>query len=360
MLLAMTIDRSRALLIVLVIALPCSLLISVSSGVISIPLEVSVRSIGHAAGFSIPEIDPQHKLVLWSIRWPRTLLAALVGAGLAISGAAMQGLFRSPLADPSLIGVSSGAAAGAAAGIVMGSSIFPEVSQMSSPYSIFVRYYSISTMAFLGGFLAALTVYRLGTSRGATSVGAMLLAGIAIAALAGAVSNIFSFVADDIALRRINLWRMGSLDGANWTQVSIAASFIGMVILALTRYGDELNALLLGESEARHLGVNVQKIKIRLIAWTALGVGVAVSVSGVIAFVGLIVPHLIRLLIGPDHRFLLPTSALLGAILLVFSDSLSRTIIAPVEVPVGIVTALLGTPFFISLLIQQRKRLILM
>ncbi len=350
-------ERSRKLLIAMFIALLCSLFFSVSIGVINTPLSASVKSLIYAAGFPVAGIDPQQQLVLWSIRWPRTLLATIVGAGLAICGATMQGLFRSPLADPSIIGVSSGASVGAAAAIVLGSSLSPDIEQALFSYGFLLNYIVVSAMAFVGGFIAAIVVYRLGTSRGVTSVAAMLLAGIAISALAGAFNNIFSFIADDMALRRISLWRMGSFDGANWSQVGICASLIGIVIAALSRYGKVLNTLLLGESEARHLGVNVQSVKLQLTAWAALGVGVAVSVSGVIAFVGLIVPHLVRLLIGVDHRMLMPASALLGAILLVLSDSLSRTVIAPIEVPVGIVTALLGAPFFIVLLLRQRQSL---
>lgn len=347
--------RSKWLLVILLVALPCSLLYSISSGVISIPVLTSAKSVAYGLGFSFADIDPQQQLVLWSIRWPRTLLAALVGACLAMCGAATQGLFRNPLADPSLIGVSSGASVGASLGIVLGSTLLAGMGDIFS--GSIVSAYLISMMAFAGGLVATIFVYRLGTSSNGTSVVTMLLAGIAISALAGAFSNIFSFIADDLALRRISLWTMGSLNGANWQQVTISASLIGLVLIALPRYSKALNAMLLGESEARHLGINVQRVKMQLIAWTALGVGVAVSVSGVIGFVGLIVPHLIRLLVGPDHRILLPASALLGAIILLLSDSVARTIIAPVEVPIGIVTALLGAPFFISLLMQQRQRM---
>jgi len=259
-------ERSRKLLIAMFIALLCSLFFSVSIGVINTPLSASVKSLIYAAGFPVAGIDPQQQLVLWSIRWPRTLLATIVGAGLAICGATMQGLFRSPLADPSIIGVSSGASVGAAAAIVLGSSLSPDIEQALFSYGFLLNYIVVSAMAFVGGFIAAIVVYRLGTSRGVTSVAAMLLAGIAISALAGAFNNIFSFIADDMALRRISLWRMGSFDGANWSQVGICASLIGIVIAALSRYGKVLNTLLLGESEARHLGVNVQSVKLQLTA----------------------------------------------------------------------------------------------
>ncbi len=362
--------RITALFIVLLLALPASLLLSVGSGVLPIPALASLKSLLALSGWP-QALDPQHQLVLWHIRWPRALLALLVGAALALCGAAMQGLFRNPLADPSLIGVSSGASLGASIAIVLGATLLSGLEAAMENamggilgviwggYGDLIGAYLVSALACGGGFVATLLVYRLGSTSSGTSVATMLLAGIAIGALAAAVSNIFSFIADDVALRRISLWRMGSLDGANWQRVSIALSVLGLVLLILPRYSRALNALLLGESEARHLGVEVERVKTRLIIWAALGVGVSVSVAGVIGFVGLVVPHIIRLLIGPDHRYLMPASALLGAILLVLADCLSRIVFAPAEIPIGIVTALLGAPFFISLLLQQRRRMML-
>ncbi len=354
--------RIAGLFILLLLALPISLLLSVGSGVLPIPALASMKALLALSGWP-QALDPQHQLVLWHIRWPRALLAALVGAALALCGAAMQGLFRNPLADPSLIGVSSGASLGASIAIVLGATVLSGLGATMGgalgAYSDLIGAYLVSALACGGGFIATLLVYRLGSTSSGTSVATMLLAGIAIGALAAAVSNIFSFIADDVALRRISLWRMGSLDGANWQRVLIALSILGAVLLVLPRYSRALNALLLGESEARHLGVEVERVKTRLIVWAALGVGVSVSVAGVIGFVGLVVPHIIRLLIGPDHRYLMPASALLGAILLVLADCLSRIVFAPAEIPIGIVTALLGAPFFISLLLQQRRRMML-
>lgn len=359
----MTKTRAKLLIALLAAALPACLLLSVSSGIVPIPLSASLDSLGHGLGLPVDAIAPQQELILWSIRWPRTLLAALIGAGLAMCGAAMQGLFRNPLADPSLIGVSSGGLVGASIAIVLGATLLSGATDFFGSYfgdfAGILGAYLVSVLAFVGGFIATLLVYKLATTSGGTSVATMLLAGIAINALAAAISNAFNFVADDLALRRISLWRMGSIDGANWQRVTIAASVLGLVLVALPRYSRALNALLLGESEARHLGVNVERVKLQLIAWAALGVGVAVSVSGVVGFVGLVVPHLVRLMIGPDHRYLMPASALLGAVLLVLADCLARTLVAPEEIPIGIVTALLGAPFFISLLLQQRQRLLL-
>lgn len=293
----------------------------------------------------------QDGMILSAIRLPRVLLAAFVGVCLASCGTSMQGLFRNPLADPSLIGVSSGASAGASFVIVFGGVWL----QSSSFFGLSL----VAGGAFLGGFLAVLLVYRLATSAaGGTSVATMLLAGIAISALAGALNSLFSFFADNDMLRRISLWQMGSLDAANWQRVSIAGLVTLVLVTLLPRQSRALNALLLGESEARHLGVDVERVKRRIILLTAMGVGAAVAVAGTISFVGLIVPHIIRMLIGPDHRFLIPGTALAGAILLVMADGFARVVVAPAELPAGILTALLGAPFFFSLLIQRRHRVV--
>lgn len=290
----------------------------------------------------------QDTLIISELRLPRMLLAGLVGLSLAICGTAMQGLFRNPLADPSLIGVSSGASAGASFMIVFGGLWLP----MSGVFGLSL----ITLGAFAGGFFAVLVVYRLATNSTGTSVATMLLAGIAITAFAGALNSLSEFFADDEMLRRISLWQMGSLDSATWPRVAIAGFCVALLLIYLPLYSRALNALLLGESEARHLGVPVEKVKRRLILLTALGVGTSVAVAGTIAFVGLVVPHIIRLLIGPDHRFLIPGTAIAGAILLILADALARVLVAPAELPAGILTALLGAPFFFSLLAHQSLR----
>ena len=296
---------------------------------------------------SSDELRSRDQMIIESIRLPRMLLSFLIGAVLATCGAVMQGLFRNSLADPSLIGVSAGASAGASFIIVFGSLLFP-----SSVLGLSV----VSIGAFVGGLVAAWIVYRLASSNEGTSVATMLLAGIAISALAGALNQLFSFLADNDMLRRISLWQMGSLESADWQQISYCIVVFGLLMILLPRESRALNAMLLGESEARHLGVGVEWLKRRLIIYTSLGVGVAVSVAGTIAFVGLVVPHLIRLLIGPDHRHLLPASALMGGLLLVCADAVSRVVVAPAELPIGVVTAILGVPFFISILVRQRGR----
>jgi len=296
----------------------------------------------------------QIALIVQQLRLPRVLLAACIGALLAVSGAVMQGLFRNPLADPSLIGVTAGAIAGASLVIVTGSAlaasnVWPGFEAWLNAGQ-FAGLSLVSLGAFTGGALTVWLVYRLATSPTGTSVSTMLLAGIAITALAGSLTSLLEFFADNAMLRRISVWRMGGLDGAGYRSLLLAGSCLALLLAILPRYARALNLLLLGESEARHLGVDVERLKLSLVLAVALAVGVSVALAGSIAFIGLIVPHLVRLLTGPDHRSLLPLAALAGGLLLVLADCLSRTLIAPAELPVGIITALLGAPFFISLL----------
>lgn len=340
----MRVMQPGSLLLALAIGLPLVMLVALLMG----PVWLSPLDIVRALGLSASVGDEHAGLILGAIRLPRMLLAGLVGVCLAVCGAAMQGLFRNPLADPSLIGVSSGASAGASLMIVFGGGLLVQGGQLAG-LSV------VALGAFAGGFLAVLLVYRLATSDTGTSVATMLLAGIAISALAGALNSLLSFVADDEMLRRISLWQMGSLDAANWPRVWIAAVVTILLMSVLPRDAAALNAFLLGESEARHLGIDVAAVKRRLIVLTAIAVGASVAVAGTISFVGLIVPHIVRLLIGPDHRFLVPGSALAGAILLIAADGFARVMVAPAELPAGILTALLGTPFFFSLLLQRRK-----
>ena len=332
--------RARLLLGCLAAALPLCILLGLASGAVHLAPGEVIRGLLAPLGDAEPS---QASLIIAHIRLPRVLLAALMGAVLAMSGAAMQGLFRNPLADPSLIGVTAGASLGAALVIVMGGGLLQGYTALTL----------VSVGAFAGGAVAVVFVYRLATSPSGTSVATMLLAGIAITALAGALGSLLEFRADNDMLRRIFLWKMGGMDGANYPRLLLGALVSAALLVALPRYAGPLNALLLGESEARHLGIDVDRAKFALITWVALGVGTSVALVGTIAFVGLVVPHIVRLLLGPDHRVLLPASALAGAILLVVADTLSRTLVAPTELPVGIITAILGVPFFISLLRQR-------
>ncbi len=343
-------EKARLLLWGLSILLPIVMLLSVATGPVTIPLSEILQVLLSKLGLSNAESNPQSALIIEAIRLPRTLLGVLVGSTLAVCGAAMQGLFRNPLADPGIIGVASGAALGAGIAIVLGGMLpfaLPEV----------LRAYSVSLFAFVGGFSATLLVYRIGTTSNGTSVATMLLAGIAISALSGAGLGTLNYIADDAMLRNMTFWQMGSLGGANWQNILFTGPLMILLQVLLISRSRGLNALLLGESEARHLGQNVNVLKLQLILLTALGVGIAVSMAGMIGFVGLVVPHLVRMAIGPDHRFLMPAACLLGAVLLLGSDMIARVIVAPAELPIGIVTALLGAPFFISLLLQQRNRI---
>jgi iron complex transport system permease protein len=308
---------------VLALSLPLVVMFAMGTGTVNIAIADIWCAVLNLLFADSP--SNQTNTILFDIRLPRILLALCLGAILAISGAVMQGLFRNPLADPSLIGVSGGASVGASIG------------------------------AFTGGFIATILVYRLATSELGTSVTTMLLAGIAIGAIAGALNSLLSYFADNDMLRQISLWQMGNLSTANWSRVTMVALVAALLVGLFPRDSRALNALLLGESEARHLGIDVQRVKRRLIILTALGIGTSVAVAGMIGFVGLVVPHAIRLLIGPDHRWLLPGSALTGAILLILADSLARIVVTPTELPTGIITALLGAPFFIVLLIQRRR-----
>lgn len=291
---------------------------------------------------------PKHiTMVIQQVRLPRTLLAIAIGGILALCGAVMQGLFRNPLADPGIIGVSSGAALGAAIAIVLFGSI-------ADAFPALLLFGTVPFFAFIGGALTTIIVYKLGTSKNGTAVTMMLLAGVAIGAISGAMLGLLNYYADDQALRDLSLWTMGSLAGANPSGLWLAFITLITLFVLFKRDADKLNALLLGESEARHLGINVQQLKRRLIILTAAGVGVTVALAGMIGFIGLIVPHLGRMLIGPNHRALLPVSMLLGAILLLISDMLARTVVAPLDMPVGIITAILGAPFFLWLLVKQK------
>ncbi len=215
--------------------------------------------------------------------------------------------------------------------------------------------YTLPIAAFFGSLFTTLIVYRLSNNEGKTDVSTLLLAGIAINALAGALTGLLTYMADDTQLRTLTFWSMGSLGNANWDQVIAAAPFILLAVIVIPWQARALNAILLGEAEAGHLGFDLEKIKLLLILLVALAVGAAVALSGIIGFIGLVVPHLLRLSIGPDHRLLLPASALLGASLLLLADLIARTVVAPAELPIGIITATLGGPFFLWLLLRFRK-----
>ncbi len=293
------------------------------------------------------EDDTLSRIILWEVRLPRIAMGALVGAALAVSGAVMQGLFRNPLADPGIVGVSAGAGLGAITAIVLGGLLPPALQSL-------IGLYTVPLAAFLGGWASVLLLYGVATRGGRTSVATMLLAGIALGALSGAVSGLMVYAADDQQLRDLTFWGLGSLAGATWAKLATAAPIIGLALVAATTLGRGLNGLAFGEATALHLGIPVQRTKTLAILTVAGATGAAVAVSGGIGFVGIVVPHLLRLATGPDHGPLLINSALLGASLLLGADILSRLLIAPAELPIGIVTAVLGAPVFLWILLRRR------
>ncbi|MCZ2203829.1 FecCD family ABC transporter permease [Bartonella sp. A05] len=286
-------------------------------------------------------------LVFIDIRLPRVILGLLIGAALAVSGVLMQGLFRNPLADPGIVGVSTGASLGAILAIVIGFT-FPAF------LAPFLESYKVMIGAFWGGLLTTIILYTIATHHSCTSIATMLLAGIAISALSGAIVGILIFIANDQQLRDITFWNLGSLAGATWLKVWLILPFVWIGLLFAPFLSHALNALTLGEAVASHIGFHIQRIKNIVILLVALMCGGAVAISGGIGFIGIVVPHILRLLMGSDHRYLIPCSALLGAALLIFADTFARFIVAPAELPIGIVTALFGSPFFLWILINRR------
>ncbi|TAE27639.1 MAG: iron ABC transporter permease [Candidatus Kapaibacterium sp.] len=338
-----------AVVLVVVAILACGI------GAVKIPALHVLSILAAQCGFpAFAEVSEQQANILLLIRLPRVLLAVIVGGGLGVAGAAVQGLFRNPLADPALVGISSGATVGAVTFIGFGGALpFAGVWLREHPlWNVF----GLQIMAFASGFVAVWLVYRIATRYGTTSIAAMLLAGVAVTAIAEAYTGYIIFTANDAQLRNINFWRLGSLGAASWQSLAVLSALVIPSTLAVMRFATPLNALLLGERDAENVGVNVQLLKRVLLVLTALIVGASVSLCGIIWFVGLITPHLLRLVIGPNHRFLLPSSALAGASLLVVADLIARTIAAPAELPIGIVTAALGAPVFVWLLVREQRK----
>jgi len=344
--------RSRAALLLtgLALALLLAATVALGTGAVPIPPQQVLAGLAAGAGVALPWLaDPLQTAVLLEIRLPRVVLGILVGAALAVSGAALQGLFRNPLADPGLIGVSTGAALAAAAAIVLRERLLGILGDG-------LLLYLLPLSAFGGGLIATLLVYRIARREGRTDIATMLLAGIAVNAIAGGGIGFLIFLSNDQQLRDLNFWLLGSLGGAGWRQILVAAPMILLPTLLLGLFARQLDALLLGEREALHLGFRVEPMKRAIIVLAALAVGSGVAVTGVIGFVGLVVPHLVRLMIGPGHRVLLPASILLGAALMLLADLVARNVVLPAELPVGILTACIGGPFFLWLLVRHRGR----
>lgn len=347
--------RAGWLRLILVFSLLGSLLLSAGVGAMSISPQQVLAILAKSVGISTDTAFSDAMMnVLFQIRLPRLVLAMLVGSSLALSGAALQGLFRNPLADPTLIGISSGAALAAVLMIVL----FSSLPFFSSENAMISKYYWLNLFTFTGACLCSFLVFRFASTGGKTMVATLLLTGLAVNALCAAFTSLITYLANDDELRSITFWSMGSLAGASWTVIGSVLPFMLIPFLLLPVLGKSLNAYSLGESEAQYIGVNVKRLKLLIIVLSTLSVGAAVATCGIIGFVGLVVPHILRSVSGTDHRQLLLNSALLGAVLLVLADTISRTIIAPAELPIGIVTAILGTPLFIVLLYKQKKLLI--
>ncbi|ASW07359.1 iron ABC transporter [Rhizobium sp. 11515TR] len=344
-------DRSTLAIFViasLVVVSAAAFLFSITTGASNASVIDVVTGI--LTGSTESTLGIRDRIVIFDIRLPRAVLGFLIGGGLAVSGAVMQGLFRNPLADPGLIGVSAGSSLGAVAMIVLGAGALAPLAHL---FGIF----SLPIAAFIGGLTTTILLYKVATRYGQTSIATMLLAGIALGSLALAATGILIYMADDRQLRDLTFWSMGSLAGSTWSKVAGAGPIILLSLLPLPFMARGLNALTLGEAAAFHMGISVQRLKNIAIVSVAAAVGASVAVSGGIGFIGIVVPHILRMVIGPDHRFLLPASALLGGSLLVVADVVARTIVSPAELPIGILTAGVGGPFFLWMLLRQRSRL---
>jgi len=309
--------------------------IGVALGSVPIPPAKVIAILAAGPTAAGPAPDPLASIV-WGLRAPRVAMGTVVGAALATGGVALQGMFRNPLADPYLLGVSSGAAVGAATAIVAGLGGLLGIG-------------AVPAFAFLGGLGTVWVVWQLARAGGRGSVTSLLLAGVAVSAVLSALLSFILLLSGQM-LQGIVVWLMGNLSGRSWSQVAWVGGYAAVAYAAIWRYRRELNALTLGEEGALTLGVQVKAVKRNLLAAASLAAAAAVAMTGVIGFVGLMVPHLLRLLVGPDHARLLPTSALGGACLLVLSDTLARCLLPPWEIPVGVITALVGGPFFLYLL----------
>lgn len=335
--------RQRALLLGLAAAAVLTAVVAAGRGQVAVPPAEVVGSVLHRLGLDALPLPshPQGDAVLWEVRFPRVLLGLVAGAALGLSGALMQGVFGNPLAEPAIVGVSAGAAVGAFAVIALGLVTFGA--------------WTTAAAAFAGGLLATVLVYLTARTDGRTEVVTLILTGIAVNAVAGAVIGLLTFVADDQARTAMAFWNLGSLNRADWGAVAVAAPCLLVGAALALRHRRALDLLSLGERPARHLGVDVERVRALLVVASALLTAAAVAFAGIIAFVGLVVPHLVRLAGGPSHRYVLHASALAGAVVLVLADLLARTAVPYQELPLGVLTAAVGGPCFFWLLRRARR-----
>ncbi len=324
-------------------ALLAGILLSFGVGPLKVaPVDV-LQAIGVQLGLVAPgDLSTRDISVVWNLRIPRALLGAMVGASLALAGASLQGLFGNPLADPGIVGVTQGASLGAVSAIVLGASA--------------LGYWTIPVAAFLGGAVATTLIYLLARPGRGEGTATLLLVGIAIGAACSAAIGLLTYVADSAELQSLVFWQMGSLARVGWSDVAAAAPVFAVGVGALLTMATPLDMLALGERQARHIGLDVRSARLRLITFSALLVGSAVAFAGSIGFVGLVVPHVVRLIVGPGHRLLLPLSALLGGLLVVLADTAARTLDPPSEIPLGLFTAAIGAPFFLWLVLRRKPR----
>ena len=339
----------RQLYAVLLVVLVIVAAISASVGAYSYSLPQMYRYIGEGFGW-IPTTagDEIQRNVFLTLRLPRVILSILIGAVLGLSGAVMQGLFRNPIVEPGLAGTSAGAAFGAALVFVFGGTTMAFTSPLGT--------LAVPIVAFMGSFAATLLVYRVSSAFGKVNVFTLLLAGVAVNAVCGAGTGFLSYIARDPQARNITFWNLGTFTGADWRSVQLVGVFFLLAFIWIRKHAKALNALMLGEDEAALLGVDSQRLIVSLLIANTIMVATATAAVGVIAFVGLVVPHMIRILRGPSHTFLLTGSALLGGVLLGMIDVIARMIIPPAELPIGIITAVVGAPVFLIVLLRDQRR----
>jgi iron complex transport system permease protein len=339
---------------IIVLLLTLALILAITFAIVIGPVQISPLDAYKILISKIPLIgnlvgnkpSAMEEVVIMQVRLPRVLAAALVGIALAVAGVVLQGLFRNPMADPYIIGISAGASVGASLAIVFGFGL-----------SFFGMLYSIPIMAFVSAIATVFFVYNISRAGQGVPMLTLLLVGIAINSFLLGVMAIIRLLSGD-AIHVIMAWIFGSLVSSNWNYVKIALPFVVVGVALIYVFARDLNILLLGEEQAHHLGVNTERLKKIMLSCATLITAAAVSISGIIGFIGLIIPHITRILVGPDHRILIPSSALAGAIILILCDTIARSVVRPIELPVGIITSLLGAPFFIYL-IRKRKRAVI-
>ena len=340
--------KRRLIMCVLFFAMLFIAVTATNTGAVNYSLIESLASLFERLWSGSKEAYSAGSSIVLGLRLPRVLMALMSGAVLAASGVCLQALFRNPLADPGLIGVSGGAAMGASIAIVLGASVFPGFFE-------FAGVYVLPFCAFLGALLVTMLIYGFSSMGGQIVTAYLLLAGIAINSLSGVIIGMLTYLSDDVQLRDLTFWSMGSLGGMTWESLIIVMLPMCLALAFMLSMSRVLNLIQLGEQGARHLGMNVATVKLRILCSVAVAVGSCVAFTGMIGFVGLVVPHMMRLMIGANHKSLLPASMLLGASVMTLADLLARTLVTPAEVPIGLVTSAIGAPFFLWLLVKQQR-----